>query len=101
MTVVVPPELGSVGETDDDAERLSAISAHVHAVMTHRGLTPAEQVTALLQLAVGIVAEHVDDSQRGMRFVANLAGACFAMAQRVRREERAAALRDAAPAGRA
>jgi hypothetical protein len=99
--VPIPPELGAVGQTEDDASRLADISGHLHAVLSHRGLTPAEQVTVLVQLSTAIVALRVDDPRCALRFLANLAGASFAHAQRVRAEDGGAALRDAQPAGHA
>jgi hypothetical protein len=101
MTLVIPPELGTVGDSEADTQRLADVWAHVHSVLTHRALTPAEQVTVLLQLATTIVVLCVNHPRRAMQFVAGLVGRCFALAEREHAAQTGEALRDAPPAGRA
>jgi hypothetical protein len=101
MITRVPEGLGAVGDTDEDADRMASISDHVYAVLRHRGLTPAEQVTVLVQLAVAINAIYVQDERFAVRFLANLLGECLAHAKRMQSEVQVCALRDAPPAGSA
>jgi hypothetical protein len=101
MIMRVPEGLGAVGATEEDADRMGSICDHVYAVLRHRGLTPAERFTVLVQVAAAITAIHVHDERVAVRFLANLTGECFAHAKRMQSEVQASALRDAPPAGSA
>ncbi|MBR0653389.1 hypothetical protein GXW78_27310 [Roseomonas terrae] len=99
MMVPVPPELGAIGDTPEDASRLSDIADHIFAVLKHRALTPAEQVLILTEAAISIVAVHVPDPQRALAFMACLTGSSLSIARTIAREK--SALLDMPAAGRA
>ena len=98
MTILAPPELGTIGEGEDDLARIGAVADHVHAVLRHRTLSPAEQVLICVQVSVAIVTHLVPEPARALGFLASLTGRSMSIARQIKQQQD---LADATPAGSA